>query len=53
MKLVSMLSSKSFPLKLIGKDIVQLGTPIRLPDHVRSQLVQVCARNLNYDLLMR
>lgn len=41
---------KSFLVKLVGKDIVQLGTPIRLPEHVRSQLTQVCARNLNYDL---
>ena len=41
---------KSFPVKLVGKDILRLGTPVRLPDQIRTQLVEVCARNLNYDL---
>jgi hypothetical protein len=41
---------QSFPLQLIGRDIVRLGTPIQLPQRVRGQLVQVNQRNLNYDL---
>lgn len=41
---------KSFPLQLVGRDIVRLGTPIDLPPRVRSQLIQVNERNLNWDL---
>lgn len=43
-------SFKSFPIQLSGLDIVKLGTPIKLPDQVRPQLIEACARNLNYDL---
>lgn len=41
---------QSFTVQLVGKDIVELGTPIKLPSTVRPQLVEVCQRNLNFDL---
>jgi hypothetical protein len=41
---------QSFPLQLVGRDIVRLGTPIDLPPRVRNQLIEVNKRNLNWDL---
>jgi hypothetical protein len=41
---------QSFVVRLEGKDIVRLGTPIDLPSQVKTQLMDACQRNLNFEL---
>lgn len=41
---------KSFLVQIKGTDILDLGTPVTLPQYASSQLVEAFSRALNYDL---
>lgn len=41
----------SFPVPIKGRELLALGTPISLPESVRPQLIQVCQRAFNKNLL--
>jgi hypothetical protein len=41
----------SFSVIRKGMELIELGTPVDLPDVIRPQLIEACERNLNKDLI--
>jgi hypothetical protein len=41
----------SFLRDMVGRDLLELGTPLNIPDTIRPQLIEVCQRNFNKCIL--